>query len=75
MKIIIENVNTNSIDYLNDVLGICGLSQCHESCTDSLTKHYVDLEKYPLDEYGKKHFFRMCAEGFDYGFRIYLSED
>ena len=73
MKLIIENVNTNNIDYLSDILGICGLAQCNESI--NLTEQFVDLQKYELDERGKRDFFRMCKEGFDYGFRIYLQKD
>jgi len=74
MRLIIENVNTNNIDYIDDVLGICGLAQCHESSHMSITTHHVDLEKYPLDKYGEKHFFRMCKEALCYGFAFKLTK-
>lgn len=72
MKIIIENINTNSIDCIDEILGICGIMGCNES--ECLTSQYVDLEKYFLDEDGEKDFFAMCSKALACGIKIYLSE-
>jgi len=71
MKIKISNISIARSHLIDDILGICGLSQCFEY--DDMISGFVDLCVYKLDDQGRSQFYNMVSKFHQEGFTVKIT--